>query len=178
MLKTMRLYCLVLLGLCLCNGAQAQSIDSLFIQAAIQKLNRAKEYTLKVATLMPAEKYLFKPTPDEMNFGEQLLHLSQNLGWLSASYLKQEQNPVKKSEMKVQDKDSIISVVNKAYGYAISALESFLPLHLKDPVTFFAGPMNKLQIVNLINDHQTHHRAQMLVYLRLNGIKPPDYVGW
>jgi uncharacterized damage-inducible protein DinB len=38
--------------------------------------------------------------------------------------------------------------------------------------------MNKLQILNLLNDHQTHHRAQLIVYLRINGIKPPDYVGW
>jgi uncharacterized damage-inducible protein DinB len=38
--------------------------------------------------------------------------------------------------------------------------------------------MNKLQIINLINDHQTHHRAQLLVYLRLKGVKPPEYVGW
>lgn len=175
----MRLYILIIAGFsCFVRSAIAQSTDSLFIQAAIQKLNHAKEYTLKVAALMPAEKYLFKPSQDEMNFGDQLLHLSQNLGWLSSAYLKQEQNPVNKSDMKVHHKDSIVMIINKAYAYAISAMESFQPSHLKDPVTFFAGPMNKLQVINLINDHQTHHRAQILVYLRMNGIKPPDYVGW
>jgi len=30
----------------------------------------------------------------------------------------------------------------------------------------------------LLNDHQTHHRGQLVVYLRLNGIKPPAYIGW
>jgi len=24
----------------------------------------------------------------------------------------------------------------------------------------------------------THHRGQLVVYLRLNGILPPNYVGW
>ncbi len=38
--------------------------------------------------------------------------------------------------------------------------------------------MNKLQINNPMQDHQTHHRAQLLNYLRLNGIKPPAYIGW
>ncbi|MBS1541912.1 MAG: DinB family protein [Bacteroidetes bacterium] len=156
----------------------AQSIDSLFLQAAIQKLNHAKEYTLKVAALMPDDRYSFRPSHDEMNFAEQLLHLSQNLGWLASSYLKHEQNPITKSDLKVHRKDSVIMIVNKTYAYAIDAMISFPSSQLKDHVTFFAGPMTKLQIINLINDHQTHHRAQLLVYLRMNRIKPPDYVGW
>lgn len=41
-----------------------------------------------------------------------------------------------------------------------------------------AGRMSKLQFINLLNDHQTHHRGQMMVYLRLNGIQPPEYMGW
>jgi uncharacterized damage-inducible protein DinB len=28
----------------------------------------------------------------------------------------------------------------------------------------------------MIADHITHHRGQMLVYMRLNGLKPPRYV--
>lgn len=129
---------------------------------------------------MPEANYSFKPTTGEMSFGEQLIHLSSNLGWLSSSYLlvKGEENPVTKLDTKVQKKEEIIQVLNKVYDYAISTLQNFNPATLADPVTFFAGPMNKLQVINLINDHQTHHRAQMLVYLRLNEIKPPDYVGW
>ncbi|WP_374662973.1 DinB family protein [Parasegetibacter sp. NRK P23] len=38
--------------------------------------------------------------------------------------------------------------------------------------------MSKLQIINLLSDHQTHHRGQLLVYLRLCGLTPPKYVGW
>ncbi|NJL74904.1 MAG: hypothetical protein HC892_07620 [Saprospiraceae bacterium] len=30
----------------------------------------------------------------------------------------------------------------------------------------------------LMNDHLTHHRAQMIVYLRLKDVQPPKYVGW
>src|SRR5687767_13583525 len=64
------------------SGAAAQSIDSLFVRTAYSKLQAAREYTIQVATAMPAQDYSFKPDPDEMTFGEQLLHLSQNLGWL------------------------------------------------------------------------------------------------
>lgn len=159
-------------------NARAQKIDSLFLATSISKLQHAKEYTLKVASLMPAEKYGFKPTPEEMSFGEQLLHLSSNMGRLSASYLGGGTNPVTKTDMGVRQKEEIINVLNKSYEFALKALVQFDVTHLADTVAFFAGPLNKLQIINLLNDHQTHHRAQVIVYLRLNAIKPPAYTGW
>lgn len=38
--------------------------------------------------------------------------------------------------------------------------------------------MTRRQILLLLHDHQTHHIGQVIVYLRLKGIKPPAYVGW
>lgn len=154
----------------------AQKIDSLFMDAAIRKLRNSKEYTLKVANLMPENKYSFKPNPEEMNFGEQILHIASNLGWLSSSFLKSSTNPISKSE--ILNKPDLINKLTLAYNFSLNVLEHFDRRQLSDTVSFFAGPMNKLQIINLINDHQTHHRGQLLVYLRLNGIKPPDYIGW
>ena len=49
---------------------------------------------------------------------------------------------------------------------------------LDEEVQFFAGPMSKRQILVLMNDHLTHHRGQMIVYVRLKGVKPPAYKGW
>lgn len=173
----MRLSSLVIV-ICLAFQVRAQYTDTLFLQAALAKLKNAKEYTLKVAALMPAENYSFKPSSDEMSFGKQLLHISENMGWLTSSYLKNEKNPVGKTDMKLIQKDSIIALVGRTYDYAIQVLENFPASELKDTVPFFAGPMTKLQIINLLNDHQTHHRAQLLVYLRMKGIKPPAYIGW
>ena len=45
-------------------------------------------------------------------------------------------------------------------------------------VEFFAGEKSKLQILNLLQDHVTHHRGQLIVYLNLKKIEPPSYVGW
>jgi uncharacterized damage-inducible protein DinB len=161
------------------QGAEAQSTDTLFIQMAHLKLSRAHAYTLELASRMPAEKYGFKPSSRQMTFAEQLLHLSQNLAWLSSSYLdKKQQNPLTKADARLEQKDSILAVVNRTYDYALRTLGNFRPSELADTVSFFAGPMNKLQIINLINDHQSHHRGQLIVYLRMNGIPPPPYVGW
>ena len=156
----------------------SQETDSLFIATALLKLKNAKEYTLKVADLMPAKNYNYRPTEDEMNFGEQLLHIAGNLAWLSTSYLNSGTNSNSKIDLKIKDKDSIRTVLVITYDYAINVLMHFRSENSSDMVNFFAGPMNKMQVINLINDHQTHHRGQLLVYLRLSGITPPKYVGW
>ncbi len=162
----------------ICNVITAQNTGSLYMQAAIRKLTNAYSYTIAVAEKMPEEKYGFKPVEAEMSFGAQLLHLSSNMGWLCSSYLGGKSNPVTREDALLTGKTDILAVLNKAYRYAIETLQQYDTKHLGDSVNFFAGPMNQLQIINLLNDHQTHHRAQMLVYERLNGIKPPDYTGW
>lgn len=168
----------LLLYILLSLNSFSQPVGKLFMDAAISKLQHSKVYTLEVAEAMPANKYEFKPTKEEMNFAEQLLHLAQNLDWLTSQYLLKESSPFKEPATEKYQKEEVIATVTKAYDYAFNVLTHFDISHLADTVDFFAGPLNKLQIINLINDHQTHHRAQMIVYLRLNGIKPPAYDGW
>ena len=156
----------------------AQTNDAVFLEVNILKLKNAKNYTLKVAELMPEEKYNYKPSSEEMDFGKQLLHISENLCWLSSAYLSTNKNILTEPDKNKTTKKEILTVVAKAYDFAINVLQNFDIKTCTDTVKFFAGPMNKLQIINLLHDHQTHHRAQLLVYLRLNGIVPPAYVGW
>ncbi len=159
-------------------SASAQSFDTLFVQSHIEKLENAKAYTLKVAELMPEQDYSFKADSGEMSFGEQLLHIASNLAWLSSSYIVRADNPIMKKDASTLSKKEILVDVAMAYDFAISSVKKMPINELSSMVEFFAGPKNKLQIINLIEDHQTHHRAQILVYLRLRGVKPPSYVGW
>lgn len=157
-------------------NAKAQTNDSLLNQLSI-KWRNAKTYTLKVAELMPEEQYNFKPVPNEMSFGEQLLHIADNMNWLSSTYLAgSKQN--NKSEAKVLSKRSVINTVRAAYDSALSVHYRLTTKQLNEVVPFFAGPKSRRQILILMHDHQTHHVGQLIVYLRLKDIKPPDYVGW
>lgn len=126
---------------------------------------------------MPEEDYNFKPVADEMTFGEQLLHIAQNINWLSATYLLvSKQNS--KSNAKFADKQSIINILSVSYDSALAGQYRLTSKQLGETVSFFAGPMTRRQILILMHDHQTHHVGQLIVYLRLKGIKPPEYVGW
>lgn len=160
------------------HSVGAQPVESVFLEAAYKKLLSSKAYTLAVAGLMPAADYSFRPSTAELAFGEQLLHLSKNLRWLSSQYLKDGQKDPMINSFDGIHKDSILKVLNRSYDYALKCMKDFPSQQLADSVEFFAGPMTKLQIINLINDHQTHHRGQLIVYLRVKGIAPPPYQGW
>ncbi len=157
------------------NG-KAQTNDSLLNQLSA-KWKNAKTYALKVAELMPEEQYNFKPVPDEMTFGEQLLHIAQNMNWLSSAYLL-ESKQKSKSDAKDLSKQSIINTISTAYDLALAVHYRLTLKQLDEVVPFFAGPKSRRQILILMHDHQTHHIGQLIVYLRLKGIKPPEYVGW
>ncbi len=153
----------------------AQSNDSLQVQLS-RKWENAKAYTLKMADLMPAENYDFRAAAHVMSFKEQLLHIRDNMKWLSSAFLFSQGNK-QVSDTATMGKEAIIKVLSHAYDEALTA-HHLNEKQLNEPVPFFAGPMTRRQMLILMHDHQTHHVGQLIVYLRLKGIKPPAYVGW
>jgi uncharacterized damage-inducible protein DinB len=165
-------------GFALFAWARLSAQDSLFIQEAALKWSNAAAYTLEVARAMPPSQYNFRPTPEEMTFGEQLTHMAENMMWLSSSYLTGigVEHPL--LAKKERSPDEIIALMELALNTAQEAIRTARPEGLSESVDFFAGPMTRRQIILLLHDHHTHHRGQIIVYLRLNGIKPPRYRGW
>jgi len=155
---------------------KAQSADSLQVQLAHKWVN-SKTYALKLAALMPEDGYDFKASPEEMSFREQLLHIADNINWLSSSYLLVE-GPAKNTSGGKLTKEDVLKKLGDAYDLGLKAHMKMNAGQLDEKIKFFAGSMTRRQILILMHDHQTHHLGQLIVYLRLKGIKPPDYIGW
>jgi uncharacterized damage-inducible protein DinB len=136
------------------------------------------DYTMKIAELMPDSLYGFKPTDEEMSFGEQLLHMGQNMTWLSQVYMMNDTTFKKENKEQLFLALDIKKEIEDAYALAMIAHKEMDINRLNDKMDFFAGPKTVRQIIHLMHDHATHHRGQLIVYLRLKGIKPPKYRGW
>lgn len=147
------------------------------VSAFLEKWENSKNYLVEIAEIMSEANYNYKPTEREMNFQEQLLHIRNNMIWLTTTYfLVEGDKKFEKSDP--QKKDEIIKELNLAFDYVTSVIKNTKEEDLTIKVEFFAGPKNKLQILNLLQDHVTHHRGQLIVYLNLNEITPPKYSGW
>ncbi len=167
---------LTLIFLTVAIVANAQPADSLQVQLA-RKWANSKVYALKLAALMPEEDYDFKASAEEMSFKKQLLHIADNMNWLSSSYLFCDA-PAKLDPNQKLSKEQVLKILADAYDRGLKAHTNVATNQLDDKIKFFAGPMTHRQILILMHDHQTHHLGQLIVYLRLKGIKPPSYVGW
>jgi len=143
--------------------------------AFLEKWDNSKTYLLEMAQLMPEEDYEYKPTERQRSFAEQLEHIQGNMDWLSTKYFSREKE---KSDTFPSKKEQIITSLEKAFDAVGETVAATSEEELKETVEFFAGPKSKLQILNLLLDHVTHHRGQLIVYLNLKEIEPPRYVGW
>lgn len=153
------------------------SLDALR-QAHVSKLEHAQKYTTSVLHLFDDSLLLFKPTEDEMTVSQQITHLCQNIVWLSGLLSEKKEVPFRISKEKKYTKIELLELISTAYTFGIEAMRSLSEASLFNTTEVANNKLNKIQLLNLIQDHQTHHRAQLLVYLRLNGIKPPSYTGW
>ncbi|RYG09568.1 MAG: DUF1572 domain-containing protein [Chitinophagaceae bacterium] len=143
----------------------------------IAEWERAKAYTKEYLDAMPESGYALKPTPQMRSFAEQMLHLTDgNYGFTASAT--GEKSPYGMGEAeKIQDKSkaNVTKVVMAGYDYVIAALKKMSPKQLDEKVKF----MNRFEITKDMVftkdfEHQTHHRGQATVYLRLAGVTPPQ----
>jgi uncharacterized damage-inducible protein DinB len=161
--------------------AQSAKFDSLLtLNEFVEDWKISKQFTLDVANAMPADSYNFKPNPDEMTFAEQLAHIAvgnafrfQQITGIPAPF---DPDPSKTTPL---DKQSVTIMLAQSFDYVIGVLPQITPEQLKrtwhipswKPRT---DPDGRAMILNMLI-HTAHHRAQCEVYLRVKGIKPPDY---
>lgn len=146
-----------------------------FKKAWLEKWNNSRDYLIAIAEAMPEEHYDFKPAEREMSFKAQLQHIQSNMIWLGTAYFTM---PALQKEENNISKEALITSLKLYFNAVYKAIEQTPEKQFKQEVTFFAGPKSKYQILNLLQDHVTHHRGQLIVYLNLNDVKPPAYIGW
>lgn len=159
-------------------GQQMVPVDS--IKAMLVKdWERAKAYTEDYMKTMPAAKYSFKATDSVRSFAQQLLHITEaNMFIISTGTgAKLSGGPGLEQRASAQTADSVMYYVNMSYDYAINAIKNMPSNTLMEPVTFNMGQpvtASRLGWVMKAFEHQTHHRGQTTIYIRLSGIKPPN----
>jgi uncharacterized damage-inducible protein DinB len=172
----------IAIALCTCSGmAQTGKVESILdMQEFVHDWTISKQFTLDVANAMPAELYSFKPNPDEMTFGEQIVHIAGanvfRFHEITAVKPPFEFDP---GHLPPTDKASAVKMLGQSFDYVISVLPGMTSEQLQHTwhIPSWKGrtdPDGRAMILNMFV-HTAHHRAQCEVYMRVKGIKPPDY---
>lgn len=150
--------------------------------ALVKHWKTTGEFTVAVAKLMPADSYGFKPVPEELSFGQLMVQIAAaNLNACQlASGLKGPSVPetlgsALKDEKVGVERDAAIKFLSDTFDFCNRAVDSMTPEKF-DAVVGGRRKMTGFEWLWSYFTHTAHHRGQAEVYLRVKGIKPPDYV--
>ncbi|MGI9551903.1 MAG: DinB family protein [Aurantibacter sp.] len=151
-----------------------------YIKEYLERLENSRKYLILVAETMPEDKYEFKATPESKSFAENLMHIGWAMDWHSQSLLGGREARDWRTDTELRpsnkSKEEMIAKIDETFSKTIELVTNFDVTKLNDELDYFGLNRTKRQILMLLSDHITHHRGQMLVYMRLNGLVPPRYV--
>lgn len=138
---------------------------------------RAKAYTLDYVDASTDDVVNFKPTAEMRTFGQQMLHLAEANYYMAAA-ASGKTSPVAFGQLEKSDqyktKDAVKKAVSDSYDFVITAIKGGDQAKLGEMIKLFNFDLTREATFSKAFEHQTHHRGQTVVYLRLKGIKPPD----
>ena len=181
----MKLFLTLMLSYCFfCATAQNTLAENLK-QQMLKDWQRAKAYTQEYLDAMPAAQYQFKAVDSIRSFAEQMLHLAfTNVAMATVATSIPDsgfQNVIKWRNLEaspiMQNRDSVIYYVNASYDFMINSVNNLDIGKLTEIINQRTGGGNRseMRLTWLMKafEHQTHHRGQCTIYIRLLGIRPP-----
>lgn len=135
-------------------------------------LPRQQKNILAAIDAMPADKFSYKPTPDQITFGHLVVHITES----NNSYCARIADiPVPKvEELKDTDaKDKLFGAARASFDFCSTTLANVDDSKLGDYVDFgrIQGP--RAMAAFFLQGGWSDHYGAAAMYLRLNGILPP-----
>jgi hypothetical protein len=137
-------------------------------------LPRSQNNTVGAVEAMPADKFSYKPTAEQMTFGHLVVHI---IGFNYGFCAKAADVAVPKiDEPKESDsKDQLVAAVKASYAFCTDALGKMDDSKLGDNIEVLTGRQGPRALAALIlASGWADHYATAAMYLRLNGILPPS----
>ena len=141
--------------------------------SASQIYSQREKFMLASAEAMPADKYSYKPTPDQWTFGKIVSHIAASNGSLCAA-IGGTPAPDAVKVAETATKAELQAGLKASFDFCDKAMSGLTDAKLSDPMPSRGGIVPRARIVIEITADLPDHYSQMAAYLRLNGILPPS----
>jgi len=140
-----------------------------FVKAGVARYGKNM---VAAAESMPAEKYVFKPSPEMNSFGHLVMHITQSNNTFCSKISGQTAPDVKLAE--TDPKDKLVAMLKDSFAYCTAALANVDDSKLGEQFMLFGNrPISRGGALVALGGSWTDHYATEAIYLRLNGILPP-----
>jgi uncharacterized damage-inducible protein DinB len=132
-----------------------------------------KETMMKIADAMPEEKFSYKSTPAQRDFGQQILHVAGGNDMYLALFGAKSPAPVFQRDAKT--KAEILKALADSFDFGTAVIKEQTERSMLEIIQTnrFLGPSSRARVIYFLIGHTWDIYGQMAVYLRLNGVTPP-----
>jgi len=138
-------------------------------------LPRSQNNIVGAIESMPADKFTYKPTPDQVTFAHLVAHIA-NSNNLLCSKAADVPAPKVDEPKETDSKDQLVAAVKASYGFCNEVLSKMDDSKLGDSIELFGrqpNPPRALAAIALASGWADHY-ATAAMYLRMNGVLPPS----
>ena len=158
--------------LVLVAGASILTADDNFLPLMTKHVKTSGEFTVAVAEQMPDADYSYKLTPPQMSFADQIVHIADSNNFFCATLAGDKPGMGKPAS---KGKADVIAFLKKSNDYCLQVVSKATTAQLAKTYKAEGGEMAGTELITILLDHTTHHRAQAEMYLRSKGITPTQY---
>jgi uncharacterized damage-inducible protein DinB len=146
-------------------------------------VTNSETHLVPLANAMPTDKYSFAPQNGEFKnvrtFGEQVKHLAACNYHQAALILGDQPTPDQITEQgpdSVKTRAEIVDYLKESYVYLHKAVAAINENNQAQPIPGMSGTWQQARLGRAILAvvHSFNHYGQLVEYLRMNGIVPPD----
>jgi uncharacterized damage-inducible protein DinB len=142
----------------------------------LRELDGTQDYYLRLAEVIPADKYTWRPAEGVRSVSEVFLHvatanytLPRRLGTPMPTGF--QPNTYEKS---TTDKSQVIAALRESFAHLRGAVERVSDADADKSFPWFTGGENTYRgLLLFITKHSGEHLGQSIAYARMIGVKPP-----
>lgn len=144
----------------------------------IKQWNRIHKQSIDVIRVAPDDKFDWKTCDSAMTLGELMNHLYLAEAGLVDAVLTGAFSSDRGEGKKTVEE--LVAAFDRSHANLVAKISALSPQQLAEEIAPFGekyGLMSRMALLHTMNEHETHHRGQLYVYLRILGAPVPPLYG-
>jgi uncharacterized damage-inducible protein DinB len=140
-----------------------------------QQLDDAEQKLIQLASVVPPDKFSWRPSPGVRSFGEVCLHVAGGNYEIGAMWGMKTPPTVdlQKIEQQGADKGNAIAAMRVSFEQVRQSIAAMSEADVDKTINYFGHPGTVRLALIETAVHAHEHLGQAIAYARVNGIRPP-----